>query len=56
MDYCSNLLEEKVDSLLYFLESYVNMCKLNEQDVTILKLKIDKLLYECLYYRSKLSC
>lgn len=51
-----NLLEKKVNNLLEELKLYVESHSLSEHDMHILNGEIDKLLYECLYYKSKLAC
>jgi hypothetical protein len=50
------IFENKVDSLLEELREYVEQQALSEHDVYLLKAEIDKLLYECLYYKSRLIC
>lgn len=50
------IFENKVDSLLEELREYVEQQALCEHDVYLLKAEIDKLLYECLYYKSRLIC
>jgi len=49
-----SLLEEKVDNLLNELKQYVDANPLSENEIDMLNLEIDKLLYECLYYKAKL--
>lgn len=46
--------ENRVDLLLEELRAYVEQQALSEQDVYLLKAEIDRLLYECLYYKSRL--
>jgi hypothetical protein len=48
--------ENKIDLLLGELREYVEQEGLCENDVYLLKAEIDKLLYECLYYKSRLIC
>ncbi len=48
------IIEKKVDTLLNDLKVYIESKSLSENEVSILKEEIDKLLYECLYYKSKL--
>ena len=49
-----NILEKKVDNLLLDLRAYIESKALSENEVYLLKAEIDRLLYECLYYKSKL--
>jgi hypothetical protein len=49
-----NLLVKKIDNLLEDLSAYVESQALSENEVYLLKTEIDKLLYECLYYKSRL--
>ena len=46
--------ENRVNLLLVELREYVEQEALSESDVYLLKAEIDKLLYECLYYKSRL--
>lgn len=48
------VLEKKIDNLLEDLKSYVEVQSLSENDIVILRAELDKLLYECLYYKSKI--
>lgn len=50
------IFENKVDDLLEELREYVEQQALSESEVYLLKAEIDKLLYECLYYKSRLIC
>ncbi|MCX8128571.1 MAG: hypothetical protein N3I35_00535 [Clostridia bacterium] len=47
-------LESKVDSLLRDLKKYIETTSLSENEIHELKTEIDKLLYECLYYKTRL--
>jgi hypothetical protein len=47
-------LVSKVDNLLEELRQYMEQQVLSESEVYILKAEIDKILYECLYYKNKL--
>lgn len=49
-----SLLQEKVDNLLSELRQYMDENPLSENEVDMLNVEIDKLLYECLYYKAKL--
>jgi hypothetical protein len=51
-----NILEKKVDNLLAELKTFMNSQSLSEYDMFLLNTEIDKLLNECLYYKSKLVC
>ena len=48
------LLEKKVESLLKDLKSCLESQNLTEHDACLIKAEIDKILYECMYYRTKL--
>lgn len=52
----NGVLEKKIEDLLDDLRSYVESKSLTERDVSMLKAEIDRLLYECLYYKTKLIC
>jgi len=52
----NGLLEEKVDNLLDDFKKCIESKSLTEHEIVILENEIDKLLYECLYYKSKLIC
>jgi hypothetical protein len=48
------ILEKKIDSLLEDLKGYIEASSLSENDVHVLRAELDKLLYECLYFKSKI--
>ncbi|MCX7922300.1 MAG: hypothetical protein N3B21_09860 [Clostridia bacterium] len=50
------LLEEKVDNLLEELKACIETKALSENDMHTINAEIDRILYECLYYKSKLVC
>lgn len=47
-------IERKVDSLLNDLKEFVESRKLSDDDTGVLEAEIDRLLYECLYYKARL--
>lgn len=47
-------IERKVDSLLDDLKLFVESQKRSDDDTYLLETEIDRLLYECLYYKAKL--
>ena len=52
----NSLLEKKINELLDDLRVCVESQSLTRHDVFMLKAEIDKLLYECIYYKTKLIC
>ncbi|HEX3028005.1 MAG TPA: hypothetical protein VHT34_01575 [Clostridia bacterium] len=48
------IIEKKVDNLLNDLKVYIESQSLSEDELNILKEEIDRLLYECLYYKLRL--
>lgn len=50
-----NSLGVKIDGLLEDLRMYIETNSLSDNEIYILKDEIDRLIYECMYYKSKLA-
>jgi|GEM_PF-6553223 hypothetical protein len=51
----SDLLEEKVNGVLDELYQFFETKSLSQKEISIVGNEIDKLLYECLYFKSKIA-